>query len=171
MIRNKISSDLKILDQLNQKYPWIPSSEQIRPSPIDLIHKNNRLNMIRNEWKSMEDYIRFKIFGQKALINENNQKEIKTSAVGFDLDVGKKWVFAESEFKYNIISESNHWVLWSSEHTQDDQTISDLEINDRLKEEISLIVGSDEFDYAWYQNPKPTIREFFHVQVFWLRLA
>jgi hypothetical protein len=164
-----ISNDINALNILNLEYNWLPTSETIRPNPKDLAFKHLRLNQIENEWLSMDDYIRYMIFGFKAKINQQNKKQISDSQLVSLSD----WVFAESEFKYNLIPTSNHWILWSSKFKQNEKLINqDLidEINNELINKLSIMIGSDNFDFAWYKNPKPTINEFFHVQVFWISL-
>jgi hypothetical protein len=168
MIRNLISSDIETLNNLNIKYKWLPNSETIRPNSLNITHKHYRLNQIANEWESIDDYIRYRIFGQKAYINSQNKKQIKNPSL--DLP---KIIFAESEFKYDLIPESNHWVLWLSNLRQD-ENLNDVlinEINEIITNQLAKLIKllkSDNFDFAWYKNPKPTINEFFHVQVFWI---
>jgi hypothetical protein len=58
------------------------------------------------------------------------------------------------------------------ENQLDTDIISDqiITINKIITKNLQNITGSDNFDFAWYKNPKPTIKEFFHVQVFWSKL-
>ena len=44
-----------------------------------------------------------------------------------------------------------------------DEIITDDEINQEITKQLNYIIGSDNFDFAWYKNPKPTIYDFFHV--------
>ena len=178
MIRNMIPSDLELLNQLNKLYKWLPNSETIRPSSYDLMMKHLRLNQINNEWVSMSDYIKYKIFRQNAYINSLGKKQIKNP----DQTIQYEWVFSESDFKYNLVPQSNHWVLWSSIYKQNEKLITNPtdelitnptdefinEINQVITKELINIIGSNNFNFAWYKNPKPTIYDFFHVQVFWI---
>ena len=36
-----------------------------------------------------------------------------------------------------------------------------------IEHELTAMQGKDKFDFAWYINPKMTVPELFHVQVFW----
>lgn len=184
MIRNMIPSDLESLNQLNKLYKWLPNSETIRPSSYDLMMKNLRLNQINNEWVSMSDYIKYKIFRQNAYVNYLGKKQIKNP----NQTIQYEWVFVESDFKYNLVPQSNHWVLWSSIYKQNEKLITNPtdelitdelitnpiddefinEINKEIEKQLYNIIGSYNFNFAWYKNPKPTIYDFFHVQVFWI---
>ena len=102
-----ISSKLEELDNLNVIYKWLPNSTTIRPDPVNLTFKTYRLNQIKNEWITMEDYIRYKIFGQKANLNTDNKKFIKNKnlidSLNSELVSEPFWIFDQSEFKYNLI--------------------------------------------------------------------
>lgn len=78
-----------------------------------------------------------------------------------------KWIFKPSIFRYNVLPESNHWILWNSEQNFN-HDYSDLLINQLISNFIINIIGHDNYQFVWYKNPKPTIPEFFHVQVFWI---
>ena len=178
MIRNMIPSDLELLNQLNKLYKWLPNSETIRPSSYDLMMKHLRLNQINNEWVSMSDYIKYKIFRQNAYVNFLGKKQIKNP----NQTIQYEWVFAESDFKYNLVPQSNHWVLWSSIYKQNEKLLTNStptdelitddefidEINKEIEKQLNNMIGSDNFNFAWYKNPKPTVYDFFHVQVFWI---
>ncbi len=68
----------------------------------------------------------------------------------------KGWIFEECMFPYQ--TKGKHYILWHTDFpfTYDFDT---EEVNEVLK---GFIKG----DFAWYKNPKPTVLEFYHVQVF-----
>jgi len=41
------------------------------------------------------------------------------------------------------------------------------EISKDITEALRNLVGGDNFQFVWYENPKMTIPGLFHVQVFW----
>lgn len=163
MLRNKILCDLESLDKINQLYPWIPNSSTIRPSPEDLNKKKIFSSQILNEYKSYYDFILNTVFKANYSINQDGKKYIDPN----DLIncSNNKWVFEPSMFRYNLEANSNHWILWNIDN---DFTFnySDEIINNIICDFLSEL--SNEFEFAWYKNPKPTIPEFFHVQVFWI---
>ena len=158
MIRNKILSDINSLNQLNKIYNWLPNETMVRPTPEDLQKKNTLISLINREWLSTKDYILHNIFG-KEYQEVNGIKFVK------DLDNLKEWVFLPSLFRYNLENHSNHYILWNSKFKFIDD-IDDEIINEILEKELVKLLNHDEFDFAWYKNPKPSVPEFYHLQVF-----
>jgi hypothetical protein len=159
MIRNKISADIIELNELNKKYSWIPNENMIRPSSDEKIKKEIFISQINREWLSTKDYILNSVFGKSYQIM-SDIKFVK------DQQNLREWVFEPCIFRYNLEEDSNHYVLWNSKF-KFDENIDDLKINTVLISEINKIVGHNNFDFAWYKNPKPSVPEFFHLQVFW----
>jgi hypothetical protein len=67
------------------------------------------------------------------------------------------WIFEECMFPYSV--KGKHFVLWHTDlpFTHD---FEEEVINEELKKNVKG-------DFAWYKNPKPTVLEFYHVQVFY----
>jgi hypothetical protein len=143
MIRGRISSLIEELNELSKIYNWIPNENTIRPSREDLEKKWETLHHIEQNWHSMKDYVYHNIL---------NCTE-------------KEWVFSPSIFRYNLPADANHWVLWNT-RTDINAMIEDETIN-------AVLCGllDQTTDFAWYKNPKPSVPEYFHVQVFWSRGA
>ena len=80
-----------------------------------------------------------------------------------------EWVFAPSTFRYNLSKNSNLYILWNSTKKFYDD-ISDIIINEYITKELKILLSHDNFNFAWYKNPKPTVLDFYHVQVFWINL-
>ena len=99
---------------------------------------------ITRAWPSLEDYIQQTVFA-------NNSE----------------WIFHKSLFPYNI-DQGNHYVLWNSKHRYEAEFKED-DINTILYTNLKEQVGSEEFDFAWYKNPKPSVPQFYHIQVFWIK--
>jgi hypothetical protein len=161
MLRRKISSDTASLDELYQEYKWIPNSLTIRPHPDVLVRKLLAMQEIDEKWMSCKDYILFKVFGRQTKMICN-----RLYVENLEVDASTK-IFQLNEFPY-AIEEGNHWVLWygSTEKCCSDENItSDVYV--AIK---GILNGSEAFDFAWYENPKMSVPEFFHVQVFWTAL-
>lgn len=158
MLRSEVSSDVELLSELSMSYPWIPDRDTIRPSDKVLQYKTETLQDISEKWKSLEDYVLFRIFG-KAFSIEDGRYVVREKAVNRD-----KKVFRMNDFPYNI-PVGNHWVMWYG--TKDKEANSDQTTND-ISNAIRNLLGHDHYDFAWYVNPKMTVPEFFHVQVFWI---
>ncbi len=165
MLRKRISSDLETLDMLSQVYPWIPNSESIRPSLKDIERKSLLLTQIEDEWISNRDYIFHTIFGEKYHINGDDKKYVKLD----NLEFNTKWSFQPSMFKYKLAHpDTNHWILWNSERNLDWE-YEEEKINHIITIKLLQHLGTNSSpQFVWYKNPKPTIPEFYHVQVFWI---
>lgn len=156
-MRSKISAALVDLNSLSETYDWIPNEHTIRPTVEDLEIKQAEMDRISMTWPSVKDYVIHEIFG-------NSVGEI------FMGRTSDEFIFKPSRFRYNLPAHSNHYILWSTIKpywfSYDDNII-----NDRISTMIKNIVGHDNYQFAWYKNPKPTIIDFWHVQVFWINLS
>jgi hypothetical protein len=163
MLRCKISSDIQDLNELHKWYNWIPGENMIRPSPKVLEDKRQFSNYVLHNWMSFRDFILDTHFKYPVDIEDNHlyiRNEVKKS----------EWNFQKSLFPYDLPPDVNHYVLWNSlyDYFNDfDESV----INTIIKDTLESMIGTDKFDFAWYKNPKPSIPELWHCQVFWVRLA
>ncbi len=150
-MRTKISPALTDLNRLSAIYDWIPNEHTIRPTAEDLEVKRSEMDRISRTWPSVKDYVVDEIFLGR------------TTA---ELCSGE-FIFEPSRFRYNLPPHSNHYILWSTVKpywfSYDDHVI-----NEQLSMMIKNIVGHTNYQFVWYKNPKPTIIDFWHVQVFWI---
>eukprot|EP00600_Ochromonadales_sp_CCMP1393_P010009 CAMPEP_0174955210 /NCGR_PEP_ID=MMETSP0004_2-20121128/858_1 /TAXON_ID=420556 /ORGANISM="Ochromonas sp., Strain CCMP1393" /LENGTH=158 /DNA_ID=CAMNT_0016203119 /DNA_START=1076 /DNA_END=1549 /DNA_ORIENTATION=- len=158
MLRCKISSNFTDLDVIHQEYPWIPSSSQVRPSPQAIEFKLKSLGEIQESWATTRDYILYRVF-------KRDFDCVNDRFIVFDdkIDSSHK-AFKPNDFPYQT-ELGCHWVMWygSQEKPYDDERI-----NADIVKELGDILGRGvRFDFAWYENPKMTVPEFYHVQVFW----
>lgn len=160
MLRRQISSSVEDLNQLHSLYYWIPNEETIRPSPDILREKLAFSEYVFQNYMSFKDFILATHFGYSFNVED---KLMYVPQV-----LKAEWNFRKSLFPYNMLTSVNHYILWNStydiNHSFDEQTINEL-----LQDTLIAIVGSDRFDFAWYINPKPSIPDLWHCQVFWVR--
>lgn len=162
MLRCKINSDIQVLNELHEKHWWIPNETMIRPSPKILEDKRIFSNYILNKWTSFRDYILDTHF--KYTIN------IKYGRIYIDNEVKKsEWNFQKSLFPYDIPNSVNHYILWNSIYDYNNN-MDDSIINEIIKDTLESMLATDKFDFVWYKNPKPSIPELWHCQVFWIRI-
>jgi hypothetical protein len=164
MLRIKISSDLVSLDTLNSTHKWIPNSSQIRPCQEVIEEKNKTIEKISNEWNSFYDFILHSVFKMNYLVDSKGIKRITFISNTTKL---KNWVFEPVLFRYNIHPDSNHWVLWNLDVNFSHDYQEEF-INSKISELLYKQTGSDNFQFVWYKNPKPSIPQFYHIQVFWI---
>ena len=153
----KISSDILDLSVLHESYAWIPGENDIRPSSDTLVLKRSRLAMIESEWASFCDYIRVTVFG----LLKTKDSSGRYVSIGDDSNIPSHTrVFAPNEFPYNV---PKHWVLW---YGPNNVIRDDDEITAHIREALSMHPTLKDRQFAWYVNPKMTVPEYFHVQVF-----
>jgi len=162
MLRTFINSDINVLNAFSRIYRFLPNENTIRPTTDILEQKQYIKNHIDNFWNSDKDYIKANVFNFETFIN--NLNKIDT----IDKKEIDEWVFKECDFPYN--TQSNHWILWKFSDTMQSFMINSDSINlinSIITQNIKNIIKSDNFDFGWYPNPKPSIPDFFHVHVFW----
>lgn len=161
MAVKQISSNIDELNKLHATHAWLPNEDMIRPNNDDLFIKRNVMREIRDDWIDVYHYILHTVF------NLEYARIAKKKFVP-DLSNAPEWIFQESLFRYNLPQETNHYVLWFSKcKYEDGKTIIDSETIDAIVSS-ELRSKATKFNYAWYINPKPSVTEFFHVQVFWI---
>lgn len=154
----KIDSDIKVLDALNKTFKWIPSSENIRPIQELIEKKESDYTFFDNFYSSVTDQILIRYFKFPSRINrKSNKMEIKIS-----LENIRDKIFLENEYPYNLPDGTNHYVMW---YTYND--ISDIEITSDILDSLKNILKHNNFEFVWYENPKMSVPEVYHVQVFW----
>jgi len=141
----KISSKIEKLNELSEKYSWIPNEKTIRPDNDD--DKKIYIDDLILKYGDIKRGTLFDIF------NFNSLDNIKPTKL-----------FQENKFKYNI--QGNHYVMWYLEYNESE--ITDDIINFDIYLNIFKIIGNKNFNFAWYKNPKMSVPEIFHVQVFWI---
>jgi len=165
MLRTYIDCDLETLDRFNKIISWIPNSKSIRPSHRIIEKKKHLIQQIELNWRSQKDYITHTIFDEKYYVSEDFKKFTRPEYFKFN----RKWSFQPSMFPYNLeCRETNHWVLWNYDKNFD-YDYPEEEINEIIKRNLfyQTEIGTP-FEFVWYKNPKPTIKEFYHIQVFWI---
>ena len=162
MIRGRISSDIGNLNELNKIYSWIPNETQIRPTPETIIEKLAHTDYVFDKWVNFKHYILDTVF--------HYSTKLITGHLCVPEVLRCEWAFVKSEFPYDVRSDVHHWVLWNSFYDLS-MNFDEKQINQMLEDILSEIVESEDFDFAWYINPKPSIPELWHCQVFWIRLS
>jgi hypothetical protein len=142
----KISSNINQLNILHKKYNWIPNMDEIRPSENIIKDKEEYIQMMKSRYGSIKNGIICDVFN----LDHNN------------IIPQKK--FIKNRFSYAI--SSNHYIMWYLLYNKDD--LSDDIINIDIYCNIYQILCHTNFDFAWYVNPKMTIPDIFHVQIFWI---
>ena len=140
----------------------IPNETQIRPTPDQLDAKCTSTLELGQAWRSMKDFIMHSVFDVPICIDDSN----KLCAVDTkDKPINECIRFCPNHYPYNIQGGGRHFVLWFGCHDE-----PNINVNKVVGRELTKHLGHDNFDYAWYCNPKMSIPDFYHVQVFWVLL-
>eukprot|EP01124_Arcella_intermedia_P037350 TRINITY_DN9985_c0_g2_i2.p1 TRINITY_DN9985_c0_g2~~TRINITY_DN9985_c0_g2_i2.p1 ORF type:complete len:171 (-),score=11.93 TRINITY_DN9985_c0_g2_i2:59-571(-) len=162
MLRRKVSGEKADLTLLHNAYPWIPDENSIRPTPEERAKKVAILAEISLEWCSLRDFILHDVFQQTHFsFDSQNKKQIR------HVSLFSEWKFKESIFRYQVHPDAHHYVLWNYYCTFEEE-VEEAIVNEVITTRIAKLLDHSDFDFAWYKNPKPTVLDFYHVQVFWI---
>jgi hypothetical protein len=162
LLRCKISSDVQDLNELHKERWWIPNENMIRPCEKILEDKRKFSKNILESWVSFRDFILDKYFGYPTYIQNG-------LLVVDDSGKQEEWGLRTSLFPYNLPEGVHHYILWNSKYDYFCH-FDELKINGIITDCLTNMLGCDNFDFAWYINPTPSIPELWHCQVFWIRL-
>ena len=154
----KISSDINFLNKINKSHSWIPSQLNIRPNSKVLDKKKIFLEKINIFYESFTDYIYNDIFEFNSVINDEGKIKVLKE------NITEKKVFEKNMFPYDVPENTKHYIMWYSYNESNNL------INEDIKNNIYEITNSFNFDFVWYENPKKSMENIFHVHVFWIDL-
>ena len=159
----KVSSDKNDLERLHQQFNWIPGFNNIRPIQEVLYKKYVDHVFMPLIYKSTKDYIYINHFKFKpTLIKYKNSTNIKLECLQDDIEIKK--VFTKNEYPYNLPMNTNHYVLW---YSHSDFTRNDKKITSDIYDSLHKLLKNKNFEFIWYENPKMSVPDIYHVQVFW----
>tara|TARA_B110000977_G_C11082482_1_gene493370 strand:+ start:3861 stop:4352 length:492 start_codon:yes stop_codon:yes gene_type:complete len=151
----KISPNIDNLIKLHSEYKWIPGKNNIRPSDKNLQKKKNLICIVNKFYESILDYIYDSMFSFP--INFNSDGKLKASIIVPQINVFKK-----NDFPYLLPNGTNHYIMWYTSQPKNTE-----EINTDIYNKLFQKLENNNFEYVWYENPKMTIPEIYHLQVFW----
>ena len=108
-------------------------------------------------YQSLKDYILDDVFNFNCKFNSNGKMFVPPE------NIFHKKILSKNKYPYQLPKNTNHYLMW---YTYQPKT--DYKINQDIFDSLKNILGNTNFEYVWYKNPKPTIPELFHVQVFWI---
>jgi len=160
LLRRKVSSDKEQLQTLHNARQWVPGKDHLRPSLTAIESKNKLNDVIKTCYASEADYIFEKVFCFGTTIGSNGFRSVDAKLVAQK----KVHRFERNQFPYDVPAGTRHFVMW---YTCDSSNLTEELINSHIEGSIWDWIGHNRFDFVWYENPKMTIPEIFHVQVFW----
>ena len=157
-INTKIDSSFDSLNVYHEEYSWIPNQNQIRPTEMIINFKKILMDKIYKEYNSTRDYILLNMFHNDGF-RSGGKLVAKESLIKLNH-------FEVCRFRYQIDPKAFHYIMW---YTCSKDELTDEEITKDIKNSISAFIKSDKFSFVWYENPKMTIEDIYHVQVFWVK--
>jgi len=163
----KISSDISTLNDYHKKYDWIPGENNIRPTTNMLNEKEAFIYRVHELYSCIRDYILIEIFNFPKTFGEYGKFKL--------LDIRSdnsepNYRLRKNKFPYDISNETNHYIMWYNSHISDIILLSDNKITWDINNSLLDIVGNNNFEFVWYENPKMNIPDIYHIQVFWKEL-
>ena len=120
---------------------------------------------IANNWGSPQDYILSTVFYKPASVDPISHKLVADIT-----NIEGQVRFERNEFPYQVDG-GFHYVLWMGPSVSDSGALpSEDDINTHITLALTSVTQGNNFDFAWYENPKMTVPNVFHVQVFWCHL-
>ena len=154
VLRGKVSSDVKTLIALRRRgFDWIPGEDNIRPTPETREKKVKWLESVMSKYVGRRDFVLHDLFRCETRRNEKGLMLVDEASLK---RVGKKKKLYPNMFPYDLPSGTIHYVMWYTWTRPEDSEITS---------DIANALGKDA-DFVWYENPKMSIPEIFHVQVF-----
>ncbi|RYH28753.1 hypothetical protein EON65_10995 [archaeon] len=162
LFRQEVKSDCRHLQELHLQFAWIPGEASIRPSDAVKAVKLETLLDVEANWVSFADYLLCTVFGKPKAKNGAGKFYSADREVS-EVDM----VLQPNEYPYDNI-QCNHWIMWyGCQYRPYDSAKISSDIEEKLGRHLS---DSQRFDFVWYENPKMSLPEFFHVHVFWIQL-
>lgn len=158
----EIPSDLESMDRLSMHFPWLPNSACIRPTDTIQSKKKNYMQLVGREYRSIGDRVLEDIFHYQTSIVDGRQVALSPDVIQHQR------ALRPHKFPYNVREGTNHAVLWFYP-TVASQLRADT-ITRYVREELAIspdVPAGTEVEFVWYENPKMTVPQIYHVQVFW----
>eukprot|EP00040_Diaphanoeca_grandis_P021410 m.114058 g.114058 ORF g.114058 m.114058 type:complete len:223 (+) comp28324_c0_seq2:228-896(+) len=155
----EIPSDLDSLDMLMEKFGFLPGRCNCRPNPTVLELKHKYLEEVVKFYDCVGDRVLEEIF--KCPVQLDAESRFVAS-----LPPDCRRNFSAHKFPYELPEGVQHYVMW---YTQEGKTLTAKKITEHIRMDIADITKKrDGFKFGWYENPKMTVLEVYHVQVFWV---
>lgn len=145
-LRCRISSDLDAMEALHAQYPWVPGRDNIRPSEATLALKQEAMASCSGTY-SVDEWSKQLLGAAWAELQGSGCSQ-------------SKYHFEPNAFPYDVPTGTRHYVLWLPSATAVDNST----VNRYCMQAVSALGGCD---FVWYVNPKMTVPDIWHVQVFW----
>jgi hypothetical protein len=154
----KIPSGIDQLAELQRVALWIPGPANVRPSEEVKEAKAAHIDSVLRMYATEGDYVMATVLGAATEADMNGLLRACPLAA-------RHKCLQRNEFPYQMPEGTRHFVMWYSYEL--DAVADEPEITADIEQALRTRCRSDAFEFVWYLNPKMTIPDIFHVQVFW----
>lgn len=154
-----IPHSLDALDVLHAHFPWVPNRHMIRPTEHVLMQKHLFLDRISTLYASWADSILDQVFMCPTMKRDGDCKLVARPGSS-----ATRRQFERQRFPYALPEGTRHYVMW---YMNTQGTPTEHEVSSHIQIDIRNRIGHSRFEFVWYENPKMTIQDIYHVQVFW----
>eukprot|EP00697_Spironema_sp_BW2_P000817 gnl/Spiro4/11098_TR5885_c0_g1_i1.p2 gnl/Spiro4/11098_TR5885_c0_g1~~gnl/Spiro4/11098_TR5885_c0_g1_i1.p2 ORF type:complete len:207 (-),score=48.24 gnl/Spiro4/11098_TR5885_c0_g1_i1:102-686(-) len=185
----RISNDLDALERLNRRHPWMPGRDNVRPTPEVRAAKEKYLVEVATLYASEGDFILNTIFDLPLATDADGKLYVPLRA-----NLPRLRRFVNNLYPYVLPHGTVHSVMW---YTYGPDGLSDEQISQDIAADLGAQLGGvplvaanavgtgappphahvasttnsthgvAPFEFVWYENPKMSIPDIYHVQVFW----
>ena len=156
LLNCKINPSHENLNLLNLRYSWIPNENNVSPSSETIQKKQNDFLFFDLVYESIKDFVYIKYFNYDSYLSKNGKFKCNFKNI-------TETVFLPNSYPYQVPEGTKHYVLWLSNYFD----LSDRFINKEIYKSLKNLLKHNSFEFVWYENPKMSIPEVYHVQVFW----
>lgn len=160
----RIPSDKQELEKLHAIANWIPGENQIRPSQSNLEAKAIEMMNIERFYVSTSDYIWDLTFSFPTKMDSSGKLYAIVPPEKEEESIHENGLFVPNNYPYKLDEGSHHSVIWYRYGRPVD---GDTKINNDIFAGLSSKLNHENFEFVWYENPKMTVPEIYHAQVFW----
>ena len=75
-------------------------------------------------------------------------------------------LYLHNKFPYKLHENTYHYVMW---YRKNKSILGEEQITNDIKNYLNNLVTDKKYKFVWYENPKMTINDIYHVQVFWIK--
>jgi tetratricopeptide (TPR) repeat protein len=166
----EVSSDIENLRLLKERCGWTPGAEQIRPSEHVKNKKIHILASVLNTFSTPLDYLLSSVFSAPTRESSKSDGDFKLTTKTEDgrpfVPISTAGVLCSNEFPYNVDDLTYHSVCWYPFKSRPN-SLRSVDISSDIERCLNSELGHANYEAVWYENPKMTIPELYHVQVFW----
>ncbi|KAH3732039.1 hypothetical protein Pelo_17126 [Pelomyxa schiedti] len=160
-----VSNDTEELQRLHEVVGWTPGREHVRPLPENKQRKAEYMANVLSQYASPGDYVLSTVFGFAPVevpVERPTGEQIFPMMLHVPNEhLPRKKIFDRNMWSYQLPEGTRHFLMWYTWGPADGLTQE--EITRDIHQALSIRVRHGDFEFIWYENPKMTIPNVYHV--------